>query len=39
MKGIGIELNYSSCLSGSALRRQALASGQMLVDKTNSKVS
>lgn len=37
-KGIGIEINYSSCLSSSAQRRQAIAFGQLMVAKANSKV-
>ncbi|KAH9497029.1 Ribonuclease P protein subunit p30 [Dermatophagoides farinae] len=36
-KGIGIEINYSNCLSSSSQRRQTIAFGQMLVDKTRSK--
>ncbi|XP_027204263.1 ribonuclease P protein subunit Rpp30 [Dermatophagoides pteronyssinus] len=36
-KGIGIEINYSNCLSSSSQRRQSIAFGQMLVDKTRSK--
>lgn len=36
-KGIGIELNYSDCLSSSSRRRQTISCGQILVDKTNSK--
>jgi len=36
-KGIGIEINYADCLSSSSQRRQTIACGQMLVDKSNAK--
>lgn len=38
-KGIGMEINYTDCLSSASQRRQAIACGQMLVDKTNAKVA
>ncbi|KPM11919.1 ribonuclease P-like protein [Sarcoptes scabiei] len=36
-KGIAIELNYGHCLVSSTQRRQTLAFGQILVDKTLGK--
>ncbi len=37
-KGIGVEVNYADLLSSGSARRQAIACGQLLVDKTGAKV-
>lgn len=36
-KGIGVEVNYADLLSSGSARRQAIACGQLLVDKTGAK--